>query len=478
MITYQDLLAVGEDEKERMDFVRKVIAEHRNSELYRTADIADQYFRHRNVTITEYQKILYTVTGKAVPDNWSANYKMASRYFKRFITQENQYLLGNGVTWKNEETKDRLGNESYPFDNQLQKAGKLALIMGVAYGFYNADHVEVFSALEFAPLMDEENGSLCAGVRFWQIAPDKPLRATLYEMDGYTDYIWRKNKEGEILHQKRYYVLRTRYTEADGVEIYDAENYPSFPIVPLWGNPERQSEIVGLREQIDCYDLIKSGFANTVDEASIVYWTITNAGGMDDIDLAKFVQRLKTVHAATTENQEQTQSHSLDVPYASREALLERLEKDLYKDAMALNTGNIASGTVSTTATQIRAAYEPLNAKTDEYEYCVIDFIKGILAVAGIDDDPTFTRSMIVNVQEEVQNVLQAANYLDAEYVTTKILTIMGDGDKAEEVLKAMQREEVERYGYEDEGSGGGEDRTTSEETGEGNSEGVRDRFN
>ncbi len=446
MLTYQDLLGIGESDKERMDFIRKAISQHKSTPMYKTAYDADQYCRHKNITITQFQKILYTVTGKVVPDNWSANFKMASRFFYRFVTQENQHLLSNGVQWKKKGTKDRLGTDKYPFDNQLQKLGKAALVMGVSFGFFNSDHIEVFDLLEFVPLYDEENGSLSAGIRFWQVSPDKPLRATLYELDGYTDYIWRKNQEGEILHDKRTYKLVLRGTEVEGMQIYDAVNYPTFPIVPLWANEHHQSELVGLREQIDCYDLIKSGYANTVDEASIIYWTLTNAGGMDDIDLAKFVQRLKTLHATTLDDQAQVQTTSQDAPYASREALLDRLEKDLYKDAMALNTSDIASGAV--TATQIRAAYEPLNSKVDDFEYCVIEFINGILELAGIaDEDPTFTRSPIINVTEEVQTVLQAGQYLDEEYVTRKILTIMGDGDQADEILKRMDEENMNRFG-------------------------------
>ena len=88
---------------------------HKNSEQYKMAYIADQYNRHLNVTIREYQKLLYTVTGKAVPDNYSANFKMACRHFHRFITQENQFLLGNGVTWGQEDTDERLGTRRYPF---------------------------------------------------------------------------------------------------------------------------------------------------------------------------------------------------------------------------------------------------------------------------------------------------------------------------------------------------------------------------
>lgn len=440
MNTYQDLQEVKDTDEDRMNFVQLCISQHKNTDLYKTAWIADQYDKHRNVTINEYQKLLYTVSGKAVPDNWSANFKMACRHFHRFIVQENQFLLGNGVTWEKPDTADKLGTQNQQFDTQLSICAKYALIHGEAFGFFNLDHLEVFSLLEFVPLYDEENGALRAGIRFWQISTSKPLRATLYEEDGYTDYIWIDGK-GKILHDKREYKLNTGTTPADGEQIYDGENYPSFPIVPLWGNSEHQSEIVGLREQIDCYDLIKSGFANTVDEASIVFWTISGAGGLDDIDLAKFVERIKTVHAATLDDQAQAQSHTQDAPYASREALLNRLDNDLYRDAMALNTDTIASGAV--TATQIKAAYEPLNSKADDFEYQIIQFISKILSLVGIEDNPTFTRSLLINATETITNILQCAQMLPAEYVTTKILEVLGDGDKADDIIKQMQADEL-----------------------------------
>lgn len=443
MKTYQDLIEVGQDEKQRMDFVKQCINEHKSTNLYKTAWIADQYNRHRNVTISEYQKLLYTVSGKAIPDMWGANFKMACRHFHRFVVQENQYLLGNGVSWENNDTSDKLGTKQYKFDTQLSLIGEKALVHGIAFGFFNLDHIEVFSILEFAPLYDEENGSMRAGIRYWQVAPEKPMRATLYEEDGYTDYIWVKS-EAKILHPKRMYKLKIASNPADGERIYDAENYPSFPIVPLWGNAEHQSEIVGLREQIDCYDLIKSGFANTVDEASIVYWTIQNAGGMDDVDLAKFVERMKTVHAAVMDDAAMAQRHTQDAPYASREALLQRLNKDLYRDAMALDTDNIAAGAV--TATQIKAAYEPLNSKTDGFEYQVNMFIDKILDLAGIDDTPTYTRSMIINASETIQNLSTVGQYLTPDYITSKVLEILGDGDKADEMLKQMSADEIDRF--------------------------------
>ena len=443
--TYQDLLNIGDDERERMNFILKAIHNHKNTEDYNIAIIAEEYNKHKNVTINEYQKLLYTVTGKAIPDNFSANFKMACRHFHRFVTQETQFLLGNGATFDNDSIESKLGNKKKPFDVQLQRLGKLALIEKVSFGFFNADHIDVFAFTEFVPLFDEEDGGLKSGIRFWQIDSTKPLRATLYEIDGYTDIIWRAGQEYEILTPKRAYKLKTRYTEADGTEIYGYENYPGFPIIPLWANEEHQSELVGLREQIDCYDLIKSGFANTVDEASFVYWIIQNAGGMDDLDLAHFIERIKTLHAAVVEDDgAKAESHQQEVPYASREALLTRLDKDLYRDAMALDVESIASG--AATAPEIRAAYEPLNAKCDGFEYCIKDFITNLLEIAGLNGEVTFTRSMIINTAEDINTVIAASQYLTKEYVTKKILDIFGDGDQADEMLKDLESDELERF--------------------------------
>ena len=441
MKTYQDLLAVGVSDYERMDFVRQVINDHKSSELYKTALVGEDYFCQRNTTITEFRKMLFNLQGKPVVDEWSANHKLASNFFKRFVTQQNQFLLGNGISWGKDDTNDKLGED---FDTQVQKAGRYALCDAVSFGFWNLDHLVVFSVPEFAPLYDEEDGALKAAVRFWQIAPDKPLRATLYELDGYTDYIWEKNDEGRILNPKRKYIQKKRISEADGTEIIDWMNYPSFPIVPLWGNPQHQSEIVGIRTQIDAYDIIKSGFANDLDTAQ-VYWILHNTGGMDDVDLANFLERLHLVHAAVVDDTAGTavDEHTVDIPSEAREKILDRLTNDLYKDYMAFNPETIASG--AATATQIRAAYEPINSKADEYEYCVIEFLRRILDLAGIDDEPTFDRSYIINRQEEVQILTIAAQYLTDDYVTEKILTILGDKDRIDDMIAEKESESVER---------------------------------
>lgn len=476
--TFQDLQAVGMNEQDRMNFVQTVIEAHKGSALYQTAIIANEYDKQQNRTILWFQKLLYKVTGEVVPDNYSANFKLCSNFYHRLTTQLVQYLLGNGASWGRPTravseaaaqrhqpqsevfvedvwddrlemyrpqwfiagTDKKIGED---FDQRLQELVSEAMGGTVGFGFWNNDHMEVFTVREFAPLYDEENGALMAGVRFWQVAPDKPQRATLYELDGYTDYIWKKGA-GSIMAQKRPYKMVNKSTPAEGTYNYDGENYDGFPIIPLWANRNRTSALTGLRENIDAYDLIKSGFCNDVDDASLIYWTISNASGMDEIDLAQFVDTMKRVHAGLIDGDgAQAEAHTMDVPYASREAILERLRADMYDDFMALDPKTIASGAI--TATQIQAAYEPMNERADELEFCVLDFIQSLLKIAGINDKVTFTRSIIINKQEETNTVLAGAMYYDEEYVTQKLLTILGDGDMYNEIQRRKETDDIER---------------------------------
>ena len=66
MKTYQDLLALGDNDKARKDFLRDVVNEHKSSELYKTAVIAEAYDRQENPTIVQYKRMITNMLGQQV----------------------------------------------------------------------------------------------------------------------------------------------------------------------------------------------------------------------------------------------------------------------------------------------------------------------------------------------------------------------------------------------------------------------------
>ena len=425
-----------------MAFVLSAIREYKSSNSYRLAQDARLYYTGENPTINRYEKIIYDFQGRAHRDMYTANHKIASKFFGMVVDQEVSYLLGNGISFANKNTKEKL---CPCFDEDMQDAAREALISGQAFVFWNLDHTQVFTAEEFVPLYDEENGALMAGIRFWQVAENKPLRATLYEIDGYTEYIKPNGSDMTIQRKKRPYKLKIQYSEVDGAEIYAGENYPGFPIVPLRNGKKAQSEMQGRRNTVDALDLASSNMVNNVDEGNLIYWVLTNCGGMDEVDDAQFVERLKTTHVAHADGDEGAKAtpQSIEAPYAGTQQTIDMLTKRLYDDFQAFDSAAVSAS--NQTATAIKASYVPLDLKTDKFEACVTRCIKGILAVAGIDDTPTYTRNKIINAQEEMQTLLLGAAYYDDEYITKKALTLLGDADQFDDMQKRKSAETLDR---------------------------------
>ena len=436
MKTFQDLTAVGESEKDRMDFVLSAISQHKQTEAYQTAKNAELYYKHQNPTIMRYQKIVRNLLGQAVVDTFSANHKIASNWFFYFTTQAVQYLLGNGVTFDDEAVKDKFGKG---FDGKLQKLATSAKTGGVAFAFFNVDKIDAFGFTEFVPLYDEETGALTAGIRFWQVDDDKPLRATLYDPDGYTEYI-RKNGEDMVVKQEKRKYKERVYRNEIQTEVLDGENYPGFPIIPLY-NVNRQSDLVGNRGTIDAYDLMISKLVNNVSEGDLVYWILKNADGMDDVDDVQFLERLRTIGVAHVRQNGEVEAHKVEAPFEANDNTIDRLKGQLFADFMALNVEQIQAGNV--TATQIRAAYEPLNQKTDLFEYEVIDFIHRLCELVGVEAEPSFKRSVIANQTEETNMILAAATYLDDETILDKLPFVTPEEKKT--ILERKDEEALAR---------------------------------
>lgn len=444
MLTWQDYEAeAARGEERKRAFLSRLIDEHEASEAYRVAVDADLYDRQRNSTINNFIQQLFTSSGARVENFVASNNKAASGFFNLLNTQRNSFLLGNGVTFSGDrDTKARLGQR---FDADLLEAGYYALIHGVSFPFWNNDHMIVFKLTEFAPLWDEETGALRAGLRYWCLERgQRPVMATLYEEGGTTRYKSRTNGHSSLEpldKAPRPYKRITTKAPADAEGVTVGENYGALPVVPLYGSRLHQSTLIGMKENIDSYDLIFNGWANDLRDCAQIYWLLENYGGMSDDDVVKFRDRLLTMHAAVADTSQggKVAAYTQEVPYAARKALLDEIKDGIYRDFGGLDLRGVSAGQL--TATAIKAAYETLNQKADDFEMQVIDCVQGILRLMGIEDTPVFKRSIIANEPEQVQMVMQEIELLDRETALSKLPNI--SPDEIETILRRKAEEEA-----------------------------------
>ena len=232
-----------------------------------------------------------------------------------------------------------------------------------------------------------------------------------------------------------------REVPADGLALaVDSENYSRLPIVPVWGSDAHQSTLVGMREGIDAYDLIKSGLANDVRDCAQVYWLVSGAAGMSDKDLDEWRARLSLTHIATAEDDQEVTPYTQDVPVASRGEVLERIKADVYEDFGALDVHTVAAGA---TNDHIDAAYQPMDEEADEFERHMREGIMDLLALQGIVDTPVFTRNRISNQREQVEIVALEAEWLDEETILRKLPNVTPD--EVAKILAKRSEEDADR---------------------------------
>ena len=426
MITYQDFEKV-KDTDNKLKWIAGAISQYRNSDEYRIAVDADEYEAQRNVTINKNVKLIYDITGVSAPDPTASNNRIASNFFHRLNTDRCSYSLGNGISFPVVEggidtIKKKLGKK---FDTYANEAAYFALIHGKSFMFVNGDEYPVFPMTQFLPLWDENDGTLRAGIRFWSLDWNKrPVTAVLYEEDGYTKYRTAKGKSGlgrlEEIEPKRTYKETVAFSEADGEEVIDGSNYSELPIVPWYACKAKQSTLVGMRANIDAYDMIHSGFANDLQDCAQIYWLIGNAMGMEDKDVQKLRERLIFQHMAVVDTDNSTVTpYTQEIPYNARMTALQQIRNSIYENFGGLDVHTIAAGA---TNDHIDAAYQTVDEEADQFEYMLIQSIQQVLRIKGIEEAvPQFQRGRISNLKEQTEMVAMLADKLDWETILKKV---------------------------------------------------------
>ena len=442
MLTYQDF----EEVQDKKEFISRAIQGFKNSEMYKNAVDADLYYQEENTTILDRKKTFIGASKMKVIDITKANNQIPSGFFPVIVKQANNYLLGGGIDLGDEnKIKDKLGKN---FEIKVQRAGINAHIEGVswAYCFLSSKggfDVDIWKGIEFIPLLDESNGLLRAGIRFWQIDSSKPIYVELYGENGKSKYKIKENKI-ELIEEEKAYII-TRSKDALEESVTGESNWSMLPIVPLFVKDNHKGDlVVGLKNKIDLYDIIQSDFGNNLEDMQDVYWTIKNYSGQD---LDTFIEDLKFYKSVKVGSEGDATPHTVEIPWQAREKALSILRSDIYEGAMALDTDRISGGNI--TNLDIKAMFTNLDLKTNEFEWNCKDFIEGIITLyKEFSKDTTdysikFTRNTLVNESEIIESI--ALFREDISQRKALELNPMIANDEIEKIIEDTEKESVGR---------------------------------
>lgn len=456
--TYQDWV----DAENKEAFIPIVIQRYKDSKDFQVGLEANAYFMGDNPEIMAKVLIkpevmrVQTEDGekKSLQSKKVIGNRLSNDFLFRFVVQQNQYLLGNGVTLKDNETKKRLGRS---FDTRLQEIGENALLHGVSWGYWNKDHLEGINAVKdalsgFVALCDEITSEPKVGIQFWQLDRDKPMGVRLFEMDGVTVYRYPgsgtidNDTKVDIVEKKRAYKVKT-YQDGGGVSLLSEENYSALPVVPLFANKEKRSELThNIKSKIDAFDRIQSDFGDNLDRANDVYWVLNNFGG-DTNDVINMIDMINKVKAVLNQGNAvgggaTAEPRTIEVPYMARATALDILRKSLYQDYMALDMDEIKGGSLTNVA--IKTAMANLNLKADRYEWQCFAFVQNILNLVGVVGEDAeiirFNRRGIVNESETIANIYMMRADVSRQWALEANPMVNSD-----EIPTILQEREVEQ---------------------------------
>lgn len=454
-VTFQDWLATPEGEKP--DKLLEIIRKYKASADFKIALQANAYFRAENPETAKKMLLRPTVVsikddkGKVKKQNRMAQIdgnRVYSGFFGRFVTQQNQYLLGNGVTLESDADKEKLG---LGFDKKMEAIGERALLHGVCWGFWNADHLEAIEAAVdgftgFVALVDERTSAPMLGVQFWQLSAKRPMYIRLFEVEGVSEYTVAEGAITLTSPRKAYKV--STVTDELGEMVVGEENWGVLPLIPFYANTEKRSELTwAIKSKIDLYDRILSDFGDNLDRACDVYWVLNNFGGTMD-EIAETVAKIEEIKAVAnisdgTGTQASAEPRTIEVPYQARREALDLLEKALYQDYMALNMDALTGGSLTNVA--IETAMLNLNLKADRYEWQAFSFVQGVLRLLGIEmEEIKFKRQTLVNRSEIVEDIGVMRDYIDKR--TALKLNPYIDQEEVEDIVARQADESVSGY--------------------------------
>lgn len=384
--------------------IKQLITEFNASSTKKKMIEGDRYARNQNDilkrTLNEY-KIYDQKTGRIVTkknENKSDEH-LAHGFYPKQVNQKKTYVCGKPMTISynipvDGEKKDNVkatekkitnmvwNTLGYNFEKLIKNRLKEASNKGRAWLHPNyRDGKLVFEKIpseECIPVYDTETQSyLINFLHFYTVQdltgeqPEDRIYVEVWDDKEVVYYIETKvNNEVIFLedttrprHGCHWY--REIYDEAlDQLKDIEKHSWGRVPFIEIENNEEKTTDLEPIKPLIDAYDLINSGFVNTIEDLKEIVWLINGYGAED---LLSLIENLKVNGVARTND---TAGHIdaklLPIPYEARQALLKGLKELIYEFGRAVDTSNKDLIGQAPSGVSLEFLYTDLDMKADD----------------------------------------------------------------------------------------------------------------
>lgn len=396
--------------------------------------------------ILQYRVFYYNADGQLVEDKTRSNVKIPHPFFKELTEQGTQYTLSGDEPFvlsdvpELQEELDNRFNYNDDFIDELSEVITDCQTKGFAYMYAMKDSTDCmkFTCADSigvveveARFADDEKDH----VIYWfidRIDKEGKRVKKIMDWDDEQVYYYVQTDEGEIEKDTSVKINPRPHTlyQMEGDEKTYYESLGFIPFFRLDNNKKQCSNLKAVKALIDDYDLMASSLSNNLIDFDTPIHVVK---GFEGDNLDELQQNLKTKKIVGVGSDGGIEVHTVDVPYAAREAKLALDEKNIYRFGMGLNLSGLKD-TSATTNIAIKAAYSLLDLRCKHLERNIKRFLRKIVTVVidEINEKQStdyqisdvyfkFTHEVMSNEQENKQNELT-----DAQRKQTEINILLG----------------------------------------------------
>jgi len=423
------------------------------SEKKQRAKVGQRYYDAEH-DIRDYRVFFFNADGQLKEDKTKSNIKISHPFFTELTDQLVQYMLSgeDGFIRSDDpalQTElDAYFNDNEDFVSELYEVMTGAISKGFEYmyAYKNAEGKTAFQCADSIGVIEvreKETDDGCAYVIYWyvdRIGKDNKKIKKIQVWNDKETYFYVQADDGEIKIDEsekvnpRPHVLYKK--EGDEATYYDG-----FGFIPFFRLDNCKKQISGLKPVkalIDDYDLMSCGLSNNIQDTNEALYVVRGFQG-DNLD--ELMTNIKAKKHIGVDDDGGVEVHTVDIPYAARQAKLELDEKNIYRFGMGLNTAGLKD-TAATTNVAIKSAYTLLDLRANKLEVRLKQFMRKLLKVIlkEINDEQEtdyqqkdvyfcFEREVPTNAQENAQIELTNAQRKQAEITTLLNLSTQLDNE-------------------------------------------------
>ncbi len=384
--------------------IKELITQFNMSDIKKKMLEGERYFRNQNDILKKDLKT-YTIydqkTGnkvKKINENKSDEH-LPHGFYPKHVNQKKAYVCGKPITItfntpidgdKDETTKKvekKINNMVWNvlgvnFEKLIKNRLKEASNKGRSW--LHPDYIEGkfslkrFPSEECIPIYDNETQTYLIGfIHFYTIQDltgDKPedrIYVEYWDKKEVRYYIETKVRDTTIFLEDvtrprpECHWIREIYDNAlNNLKRIEKHSWGRVPFIEIENNEEKMTDLEPIKPLIDAYDLIDSGFVNTIEDLKEIIWLINGYGAED---LLALIENLKVNGVArTNDTAGKIDAKLLPIPYEARQALLKGLKELIYEFGRAVDTSNKDLIGQAPSGVSLEFLYTDLDMKADD----------------------------------------------------------------------------------------------------------------